>query len=238
MTRKEFLEKLEYLLQDISEQERQDALDYYQAYMDDAGLLPSDNVDGILESPEVVAASIRRSLNGEEDGADSRQTFREEDGSRQTFREETDSRHPFGEEEGSDRRQADRKGEKDPASVGKIILIIGLCILGLPVAGSLILAAGAAVLGLLLGIAGLFIGIGAAAVAVFLSGIAIFVYGIFKMTVFMPAGVLLLGVGLLIVALGILALIFTIWLFRLIPWMCGGIARLTRRLFRRGGEMA
>lgn len=228
MTRKEFLEKLEYLLRDISEQERQDALDYYQAYMDDAGLLPSDDVDGILESPEVVAASIRRSLNGEEDGA-----YR-----RQTFREETDSRHPFGEEEGSDRRQTDRKEEKDPASVGKIILIIGLCILGLPVAGSMILAAGAAVLGLLLGIAGLFIGIGAAAVAVFLSGIAIFVYGIFKMTVFMPAGVLLLGVGLLIVALGILALIFTIWLFRLIPWMCRGIARLTRRLFRRGGEMA
>ena len=67
MTRATFLERLEYLLRDVSEQERCDALDYYIAYMDDAGLLNSDSVDGLLETPEKIAESIRRSLNGSED---------------------------------------------------------------------------------------------------------------------------------------------------------------------------
>ena len=66
MTREAFLERLEYLLKDISEQERKDALDYYNAYMDDAGLLAADEVEGFLESPEVIAASIRNSLNGKQ----------------------------------------------------------------------------------------------------------------------------------------------------------------------------
>ena len=37
MNRKQFMEQLERLLSDISEAERQEALEYYEGYFDDAG---------------------------------------------------------------------------------------------------------------------------------------------------------------------------------------------------------
>ena len=37
MNRAQFMEQLEKLLSDISEEERQEALDYYESYFDDAG---------------------------------------------------------------------------------------------------------------------------------------------------------------------------------------------------------
>ena len=36
MTRMDFLKQLEYLLQDIDEKDREDALEYYRDYMDEA----------------------------------------------------------------------------------------------------------------------------------------------------------------------------------------------------------
>ena len=38
MNRKEFIEQLSYLLQDIEDEERQAALEYYEDYFDEAGI--------------------------------------------------------------------------------------------------------------------------------------------------------------------------------------------------------
>ena len=65
MTRMEFLKQLEYLLQDIDEKDREDALAYYMDYMDEAGLSETDIVDGLLDVPEKIAMSIRSSMNEE-----------------------------------------------------------------------------------------------------------------------------------------------------------------------------
>ena len=54
MDRKEFLERLEALLTDLPEDDRRDALDYYQGYLDEAG----ENTAKVLEelgSPEELA---------------------------------------------------------------------------------------------------------------------------------------------------------------------------------------
>lgn len=67
MTRMEFLKQLEYLLQDIDEKDREDALAYYMDYMDEAGLSETDIVDGLLDVPEKIAMSIRSSMNEEDD---------------------------------------------------------------------------------------------------------------------------------------------------------------------------
>ena len=45
MNRKQFMEQLERLLSDISEAERQEALEYYEGYFDDAG--PENEVEVI-----------------------------------------------------------------------------------------------------------------------------------------------------------------------------------------------
>ena len=45
MNRKQFMEQLERLLSDISEAERQEALEYYEGYFDDAGSENEGEVD-------------------------------------------------------------------------------------------------------------------------------------------------------------------------------------------------
>lgn len=64
MNKVEFMRQLESLLQNISEQERQEALQYYGDYFDDAG---PENEQAVLEAlgnPARVAENIRRDLYG------------------------------------------------------------------------------------------------------------------------------------------------------------------------------
>lgn len=64
MSKEEFMRKLEYLLSDIPEEEKKDALDYYQDYLEEAG----DMADKAIEefgSPERIAAIIRSDIRGD-----------------------------------------------------------------------------------------------------------------------------------------------------------------------------
>jgi len=64
MNKAEFVRQLEYLLQDIPEDERQEAIFYYRAYLEDAGEENEEQVILEFGSPERVAAIIRSDLNG------------------------------------------------------------------------------------------------------------------------------------------------------------------------------
>lgn len=68
MNRIEFMEELSGLLQDIPEEDRMDALNYYNDYFDDAGAENEKNVIAELESPEKVAAKIKADRENPEDG--------------------------------------------------------------------------------------------------------------------------------------------------------------------------
>ena len=67
MNRIEFMEELSGLLQDIPEEDRMDALNYYNDYFDDAGAENEKNVIDELESPEKVAAKIKADREDPED---------------------------------------------------------------------------------------------------------------------------------------------------------------------------
>ena len=62
MTRKEFMEQLAVLLGGISENERREALEYYENYFDDAGPENEAAVIQELGSPGKVAAMIKADL--------------------------------------------------------------------------------------------------------------------------------------------------------------------------------
>lgn len=64
MNRYEFMRQLEMLLSDITPSERQEALQYYNDYFDDAGVENEQNVVKALGSPAKVAASIKADLTG------------------------------------------------------------------------------------------------------------------------------------------------------------------------------
>ena len=62
MNRKEFLAQLERLLWDIPVQEREEALEFYNSYFDDAGAENESSVIQELGSPGKVAAIIKADL--------------------------------------------------------------------------------------------------------------------------------------------------------------------------------
>ena len=65
MSRWEFMRQLEELLSDISPNEREEALQYYNDYFNDAGRENEQEVIAALGSPQQVAGIVREGL---EDG--------------------------------------------------------------------------------------------------------------------------------------------------------------------------
>ena len=63
MTRTEFMKQLQDLLSDISKNEREEALQYYNDYFDDAGSGEEARILTELGSPEQVARKIKAGLS-------------------------------------------------------------------------------------------------------------------------------------------------------------------------------
>ena len=71
MSRTEYMRELDALLQGISKEEREEALQYYNDYFDDAGRENEEKVIEELGSPAKLADTIRAGVNGSIDEAES-----------------------------------------------------------------------------------------------------------------------------------------------------------------------
>lgn len=75
MNRDEFMRELEYLLADIPDEEKADAVGYYRDYLEEAGPEGEEAVIREFGSPERIAAIIRSDLAGNlEDGGEFTET--------------------------------------------------------------------------------------------------------------------------------------------------------------------
>ena len=71
MSREEFMRRLEYLLSDIPDEEKSDAIGYYRDYLEEAGWENEEQVIKDFGSPERIAAIIRTEISGNlEDGGE------------------------------------------------------------------------------------------------------------------------------------------------------------------------
>ena len=188
MNKTEFLEKLNLLLQDISDEERTEALRFYSEYFSDAGPFEEENILNELGSPEHVAASIKKGLN--ENKTEHSQTENRSIPLPVYARPRTEQSK---QEPPSYKETVTRMDRKS-----RNILLILLAILLLPIWGSL-----------LVGALGMLIGIVSAGVAMLVSGvvsvIASVVVLVLKMGLFMSAGV---GTGFVTLGLLCLAMAF------------------------------
>ena len=71
MSRTEYMRELDALLQGISKEEREEAMQYYNDYFDDAGSENEEKVIEELGSPTKLAETIRAGINGNTDEAES-----------------------------------------------------------------------------------------------------------------------------------------------------------------------
>lgn len=234
MGKEEFLRELEYLLTDLPEEERQEALQYYQDYFEDAGPQREQDIISQLGSPAKVAAELKGSLAGQEDGGE----FSERGYRAEWYAE--DNRVPDQYEKRSQRRN------------GFLILLLFL-IFGLPIAGS-ILSAGASVVAAIVaallggfgGLFGLIAGGVAMAFGLFVTGVALVIAGCVNMS--LPAiGAMVIGWGFLVLAAAFLLAVLVKWacttvvpsLIRfsidLIKKACVWVRNLVCRLWGKGG---
>lgn len=242
MNRKEFMDRLEKLLWNISDSEREEALQYYNDYFDDAGPENEDSVIADLVSPEQVAQKIKAGLS------DNTSEFSEQ-GYRDTRFERADAELSSrdGRSQAGRGSQADgwsetepgdtkRRGEKQDRDFWRILAIILLCILAapvvLPVCGGILMA----VLGIAVGVLAALVGVALAGFGILAGGIVVLVIGVFQAVATPPVGIALGGVGCILTAVGILWSVATVWCcVKLVPWTIRTLVGLIRLPFRKAG---
>lgn len=220
MNRKEFMERLENLLQNIPEQERIEALQYYNDYFDDAGVENEQAVLDSLGTPAQVAENIKRDLN------QNRYAYGEEQET-VNLNKEIVKYQPENQENGQTQAVQSKKG----LSTGVIVLIVILCILASPVLFGIF----AVVVGVLAAIFGtwiaLVVGIGSTAFGLMLGGIAMIIIGIWAFMLHPLLGIALAGAGCLILAAGILCMMLEVLVVgKLTPAIFKGIRWIYHRL--------
>lgn len=242
MNRREFMARLEQLLAGITEEERTDALQYYEDYFNDAGEENEQKVIEELESPEKVAAIIRSNLqeNSGENGEYTECGYTDE---RFEYRETPAAR---GEDTKQDRRYSSchDKAEDAYAYNGtenaekyaispkmntflKVVLVL-LIIIACPVVIPLVIGVAAALIGIVVGVFAIFAAFVIAAAAIAAAGLCIIAVGVVRLGMMFPSAILTVGVGLLLFTLGLIGTVATVRLcmvmypaiFRIIVKIC------------------
>lgn len=223
MNRLDFMRKLEALLTDISQSEREEALQYYNDYLNDAGVENEEEVLESLGSPERLASVIREGLGDNGSGGEFTETgykdyYSEDDKKNEVVKKEYGKR----------------------MSGGMLALVIILCIFASPLLiaiGTGIFGAGAGLLG---GLLGLFAGIAAAGIALFIAAILLIGIGIAGLFTIPVAGVCLIGLGLLLGGLSLFCIWITVWMFgTAVPWVIRKLVNVFSRIFhKKEGEEA
>lgn len=237
MNRREFMDRLEALLQSISPEERNEAMQYYNDYFDDAGPENEGRVIRELESPEKVAAIIRTGLSSAEDGNEFHSEHSEyrETGYTDTRFEEYEvpiTRETGGNYGGNRDSQGRRPWTSRPLKIFLIIMIICVGVpTVIPAVGGIFLG----ILGVLAAIFGVAVAILFAGIAIMIGGVVCFATGLVQLFHFAPVGVLLIGIGLLLVALGavLTAAIWWLCIIKVFPSIFRWFVELCRKPFQK-----
>lgn len=194
MNKDSFLSRLKYLLQELPEEERIDALRYYEEYFIDASPEREEEIVKELGSPEEVAAIIKENLKGNpqlhgEYTETGYEDFRFSQYHYPSKREENKEEAPY-------RRPQSKKSSN---WVLWIILALITCPVWLTAAGAVVLV----IFSGIMVVASCFLAAVFVAIAFFIAGIAIFIFGLTKMFLVPSVTLFLCGVGLMFFAASI-----------------------------------
>ena len=222
MNRKQFMEELSQLLIGISEEERVEALQYYEDYFDDAGAENEQQVIEELGTPQKVASTICLNL---EPGSEQNGEFTESGFQDERFEEKATPaarsprtkagdtysyNEPYGEQDYQSTYDNRGQGQKPWTSKTlKIILIIAIVLVGAPVVIPVGIGIVAAILGLVIATVAFFASLVVASVGIGIAGITVAVLGIVAAVGF-PSALIMVGVGLILLALGLVATVATV----------------------------
>ena len=223
MSRVEFMNQLKNLLWDIPENEREEALKYYEDYFDDAGAENEAQVIEALGTPEKVAVIIKEGLKEEtkEQGEYSETGYT---GSGIFVKDEVISY-----ENPKKKTFADRiKG----LGTGGMIIILILAILALPILGPVGIGIISAIFGILVAVAVVLSILAIVGIALIVAGACVFSGAIASFLITPAVGVMLLGLSMLLIGAGILIAILGIKVMTIvIPPVIRWFVKIVRKPF-------
>ena len=224
MDRKEFMKQLSDLLKDLPSEERQEALDFYENYFDDAGAENEEQVLRELGSPSKVADTIKDGMASDSG-----------DFAQYTEQGYTDRR----EEEARQVPRARRK--RSGWTTAKTILLLILLVFLSPFLKGLFGGAlGVVIVILFLPFILIFV-LGAAVFGILVAAIVCIVTAVGLLFAVPAAAFLTFGVGLILFALGLVLLILVVWAAgKILPAFLRTITEFLSNLLnrRKGGERA
>ena len=240
MNRIEFMTELAALLQDVPEEERRDAMKYYNDYFDDAGEENEHQVVEELESPAKVAATIKADFGSasKEQGEFTENGYRDsrfEHKEMPAGREHKENGYRYGDGQETGSSYGDYRGEgysghnyqggsdyqgysyssegQTPPRTNnalKIFLIIVLVVVGLPI----ILPVAIAIISVIFagGVAlfAVFASLVIASVAVAFAGVCVFIAGLVSLVPELAIGFALIGTGIILTVLGVVATVASV----------------------------
>lgn len=219
MNRQEFMRELEHLLRGIPENERIDALAYYNDYFDEAGAENEYQVIQELGSPQQVAQTILADYGSEtkanrQDYCSPEQESRADYGQAQSSYEyqTNEQSNPY-----STRTNPSGTEKKQGMSKSTKILLIVIAILTFPLWIGVVAGLFGGVVGLLGGLFGTVVGLGGAGIGLLVGGVACFVAGILRLFTLPIEGLVITAVGAILIAIGLLLVLLISWI--LIKWL-------------------
>lgn len=257
MNRAEFMRQLEALLYGVSVAERQEAMQYYADYFDDAGLENETDVIRALSSPAKVAETIKAGLSGkmQEDWEYTETGFHngknhnhevvlakeeKEAGQKDSGKTTGNQGRTTGQGyySGGDPYPGQGAAQKD--NTGKIILLVVLAVLFSPLWISLAASVFGVLFGAFITVLALMLAVVICSVAFLASGVGLLVLAFATLMISPLSAVVIMGAGLLMFGLGILLGVLCLWICKTaIPACAGLIARICKAPFHwKGGLFA
>lgn len=211
MNRIEFMTELAALLQDVPEEERRDAMQYYNDYFDDAGEEQEQQVITELESPAKVAEKIKADLTEQRNGESP-----------------DEAAHQQTAQGGYEYQKEPEENKPWSSNILKVILIIAILLVGAPVIIPLALAVVLTALACVAALFAFFIAIVVGFAAIAIVGVSLVIAGLAAMVPEIAVGLALFGTGLILGVIGTVGTIAGIKLcivvlpgiFRGIVWVC------------------
>ena len=241
MNRREYMDRLEQLLLVLPGEEREEALQYYEDYFDDAGMENEADVIKELGAPEEVAAKIRVGYAGEyaeysEQGYEDVRFENTREMTPSFMDAHSDWSDSVYEAEMEDRNKGAKKPKGNNTNIWKIVAIALIVLIAGPVVIPLGIALIAVIFSIIIAILAVVVTIGISGFAIAFAGFMIVVAGIAKMILFPSVAVLAVGVGLILLAVGILVSWLMIMLaVKVVPGFVRGTVNLLGRPFRKAG---
>lgn len=230
MNRTQFMLELAALLQDISAEERTEAMKYYNDYFDEAGKENEEQIIRELGSPGKVASEIKAGLGTK---TESQGEFSERGYTDPRFERKAP---PAGrEEDWTGRGTAQREWQEEASGFRtnrtiKILLVVLILLACAPIIIPVAIALICVAVGLVLALFGIFLGVAAASAAIAIVGIVLFVAGAMTLLPDLPVGLALLGSGMII---GVVGVILTVASVRLCMIVLPGLFRFFVDLLRK-----